>query len=194
MTLTDSERHRSMSLATSPQPRTVALPVEFFAGLRQSALAAHAGATTLPVDAIRDAGYAAGKALYDHFATWLAEQGEEHPDRLSDERFPWLVEAYFHGIGWGRVELQVLSEAVMALDASDWGEVADAAGGCLVSTGLFAGFFGRLADAPISVLEVDATHAGPGRSRFLLGSVDVMAYVWEAMERGIPYDRAAASA
>jgi hypothetical protein len=24
--------------------------------------------------------------------------------------------------------------------------------------------------------------------------VDVMAYVWEAMERGIPYDRAAASA
>jgi hypothetical protein len=183
-----------MSLATSPQPRTVALPVEFFAGLRQSALAAHAGATMLPVDAIRDAGYAAGKALYDHFAAWLAEQGEVHPDRLSDERFPWLVEAYFHGIGWGRVELHVLSEAVMALDVSDWGEVADAAGGCLVSTGLFAGFFGRLAEAPISVLEVDATHVGPGRSRFLLGSVDVMAYVWEAMERGIPYDRAAASA
>lgn len=183
-----------MSTATSLQPRTVALPVEFFAGLRQSALAANAGATALPVDAIRDAGYAAGKALYDHFAGWLAEQGETHPDRLSDERFPWLLEAYFHGLGWGRVELQALSEAVMALDVSDWGEAADAAGGCLVSTGLFAGFFGRLAGAPVSVLEVDPAHVGPGRSRFLLGSVDVMAYVWEAMERGIPYDRAAASA
>lgn len=183
-----------MSLATSFQPRTVALPVEFFAGLRQSALAAHADATVLPVDAIRDAGYAAGKALYDHFATWLAEQGESHPDHLADERFPWLLEAYFHAIGWGRVELQSLSDAVMALDVSDWGEASEEAGGCLVSTGLFAGFFGRLAAAPISVLEVDAPHPGSGRARFLLGSVDVMGYVWEAMERGIPYDRAAASA
>lgn len=63
-----------------------------------------------------------------------------------------------------------------------------------MSTGLFSGFFGRLAEAPISVLEVDTAHAGPARARFLLGSVDVMGYVWEAMERGIPYDRAAASA
>jgi hypothetical protein len=65
-----------MSPATSLPPRIVSLPVEFFAGLRQSALAAHAGALVLPVDAIRDAGFAAGQALYDHFATWLAEQGE----------------------------------------------------------------------------------------------------------------------
>lgn len=183
-----------MSPVTSLQPRTVALPVEFFAGLRQSTLATTPGATVLPVDAIRDAGFAAGRALYDHFAAWLAEQGEAHPDRLSDERFPWLLEAYFHGIGWGRVELQSLSEAVMALDVSEWGEPTESPGGCLVSTGLFAGFFGRLADAPISVLEVDAAPAGRGRARFLLGSIDVMGYVWEAMERGIPYDRAAASA
>lgn len=183
-----------MSLAHRHQPRTVTVPVEFFAGLRQSVLAAHAGAPVLPVDAVRDAGFAAGTALYDHFAMWLSEQGEETPERLSDERFPWLLEAYFHGIGWGRVELQSLSEAVMALDVSDWGETSDAAGGCLVSTGLFAGFFGRLAEAPISVLEVEAAHEGPGCGRFLLGSVDVMSYVWEAIERGIPYDRAAASA
>ena len=183
-----------MSPVSSIQPRTVSLPVEFFAGLRQSALAAYGDATVLPVDAIRDAGYAAGKALYDHFATWLAEQGESHPDRLADERFPWLLEAYFHGIGWGRVELQSLSEAVMALDVCDWGEAPRSAGGCLVSTGLFAGFFGRLAGAPVSVLEVESPTASAGRARFLLGSIDVMGYVWEAMERGIPYDRAAVSA
>ena len=183
-----------MSPATILQPRTVALPVEFLAGLRQSALAANAGAAVLPVDAIRDAGHAAGTALYDHFGAWLAEQGEAHPDRLSDERFPWLLEAFFHAIGWGRVELQPLSEAVMALDVSDWGEAAGAGGGCLVSTGLYSGFFSRLAGAPMSVLEVEAPHTGPGRARFLLGSIDVLAYVWEAMERGIAYDRAAASA
>ncbi|MCO4100075.1 hypothetical protein [Gemmatimonas sp.] len=183
-----------MSPVSSTQPRTVALPVEFFTGLRLSALAASGPTAVLPVDAIRDAGYAAGAALYGHFANWLAEQGEAHPDKLSDERFPWLLEAFFHGIGWGRVELRPLSDAVMALDVSEWGEATDAAGGCLVTTGLFAGFFGRLAEAPISVLEVDGAQQGPGRSRFLLGSVDVMGYVWEAMERGIAYDRAAASA
>ena len=47
--------------------------------------------------------------------------------------------------------------------------------------------------APIAVLEV-SPEGEAGRGRFLLGSVDVMDYVWEAMQRGIPYDRAAASA
>jgi hypothetical protein len=63
-----------------------------------------------------------------------------------------------------------------------------------VSTGLFAGFLGRLADAPLSVLEVDPGVDTPGRCRFLVGSVDVLGYVWDAMQRGIPYDRAAQSA
>lgn len=182
-----------MRLVTSLPPRIVSVPVEFFASLRRSALAAHEHAAVLPVDAIRDAGFAAGKALYDHFGGWLAEQGEGHPDRLSDERFPVLLKAYFHGIGWGTVDMQSLSDAVLALDVSDWGDASEQTGGCLVSTGVFAGFFGRLADAPISVLEVEATHQGPGRARFLLGSTEVMGYVWEAMERGIPYDRATAS-
>jgi len=35
--------------------------------------------------------------------------------------------------------------------------------------------------------------ADPSRARFLLGSVEVMGYVWDAMERGMPYDRAVAS-
>ena len=52
----------------------------------------------------------------------------------------------------------------------------------------------KRADAPISVLEVPTEPAVSGACRFLLGSVDVLHYVWEAMERGIPYERAAASA
>jgi hypothetical protein len=187
-----------MSTATMPSlpfltSRTVSMPVEFFAGLRRAALAGGAE-SPLAVDAVRDAGYAAGQSLFEHFAAWLADQGEVQPTDLLDEQFPWLLEAFFHQLGWGRVSLTSLSDAVMTLDVSDWGEAADSAGGCLVSTGVFAGFFGRLADAPIAVLEVDAEEPGLGNARFLLGSVDVMGYVWEAMERGIPYDRAAATA
>ncbi len=171
--------------------RTVTVPVEFFDGLRRSTQQAH---PAVPVDVVRDAGYAAGQALFDHFSAWLADRSEHGPDDLLDSRFPILLREYFFEIGWGLVQLSSLSEAVMVLDANNWGEAAAEAEGCPVSTGLFAGFFGRLADAPISVLEVTPDAAAEGQCRFLLGSVDVLNYVWEAMERGIPYERAATSA
>lgn len=171
--------------------RTVTVPVEFFDGLRRSTQQA---SPALPVDAVRDAGYAAGQALFDHFSAWLADRSEHGPNDLLDERFPILLREYFFEIGWGLVQLSQLSEAVMVLDASNWGESGGNATGCPVSTGMFAGFFGRLADAPIAVLEVTGDSAAEGQCRFLLGSVDVLGYVWEAMERGIPYERAATSA
>jgi len=185
----------SISAPLPVASRTVTVPVEFFTGLQQAVRQPRRGeSSAAPVEAIRDAGYAAGQALFDHFSGWLQEQGEDGPADLADERFPWLLEAFLHNLGWGRAELVPLSDAVMALDVSDWSEAGDLEGGCPVTTGLFAGFFGRLAAAPIAVLEVESPEAAPGRSRFLLGSVDVLAYVWEAMERGIPYERAAASA
>ncbi len=171
--------------------RTVTVPVAFFDGLRRSSRQAQ---PDIPVDAVRDAGYAAGQALFDHFSAWLADRSEHGPDVLLDSRFSLLLREYFFEIGWGLVQLSSLSEAVMVLDANNWGEAAATATGCPVSTGLFAGFFGRLADAPISALEVTPDSAAEGQCRFLLGSVDVMNYVWEAMERGIPYERAATSA
>jgi hypothetical protein len=170
--------------------RTLTVPVEFFDGLRRSAQQAP---PAVLIDAVRDAGYAAGQALFDHFSAWLADRREHGPDDLLDSRFPTLLREYFAEIGWGLVQLSSLSDAVMVLDANDWGEAAAEAGGCPVSTGLFAGFFGRLADAPLSVLEVTPDAAAEGQCRFLLGSVDVLNYVWEAMERGIPYERAATS-
>jgi hypothetical protein len=170
------------------------MPVEFFAGLRQGILASQMGAAGLSVDAVRDAGYHAGQALFDEFAQWLTARGEVGPTALADERFPSLFEAFFEAHGWGRVVLRPLSEAVLALEASDWGEAAEAEGGCLVTTGLFAGFLGRLADAPLSVLEVDPGAGAGGRCRFLVGSVDVIDYVWEAMQRGVPFETAAQSA
>jgi hypothetical protein len=180
--------------AAPAAPRAVTMPVEFFAGLRAGVLASHANDAGLSVDAVRDAGYHAGQALFEQFAHWLADHGEASPTELADARFPMLFEAFFHQHGWGRVEVTPLSDAVMMLDASEWGEAGDSDGGCLVTTGLFAGFLGRLADAPLSVLEVDPGVRQPGRSRFLVGSIDVLAYVWDAMQRGIPYERAAYSA
>ena len=199
VTAPKGERHRDMSTtasfpSTPITSRAVTMPVEFFAGLRQGVLVGHASAGGISVDAVRDAGYNAGQALFDEFAQWLRRRGDVGPRELADERFPSLFEAFFQAHGWGHVTLAPLSDAVMTLEAHDWGEATDDDGGCLVSTGLFAGFLGRLAEAPISVLEVDPGPGVRGRCRFLVGSVDVLDYVWEAMQRGVPYQQAAQSA
>jgi predicted hydrocarbon binding protein len=177
--------------ATSPfatdASRTVAMPIAFFAGLHASATERGGDAT----DAVRDAGYAAGQALLDSFGSWLRENGDVEPEALSDERFPALLQRFFEANGWGDVTLTALSDAVLMLDAWDWSEARVSANGCPVSTGVFAGFLGKLAGAPLSVLEVDPGTAEPGRCRFLIGSIDVLAYVWQAMQSGVPYADAA---
>ena len=171
--------------------RTVAMPVEFFAALQG---AAHDASRPLAVDSIRDAGYRAGRALFEAFADWTLDRGEPEPDVLPHGRFVALASEFFNELGWGELSFTPLNDAVMALDADAWSEADGSGGGCLVSTGIFAGFFGRLADAPISVLEVECRDGGAHRCRFLLGSIDVLAYVHEAMERGVPYERAVLSA
>lgn len=171
--------------------RTVAVPVDFFAALRR---AVESPLSSVTVDSVRDAGYYAGQALFDAFSAWLAERGETTVDSLEDTRFTLLVADFFSEFGWGQMQFTTVSDAVIAIDSDDWGEAEGPGGGCHVSSGLFAGFFGRLAGAPIAVLEVECRSAGDSRCRFLLGSIDVLGYVHEAMGRGIPYERAAASA
>ena len=172
--------------------RTVAMPVEFFGALRTAVHDASSAAVL--VDSVRDAGYHAGAALYDSFASWLAQRDETTPESLADERFGPLLSDFLLASGWGNIALTPLSDAVIALDADAWSEAQGDGGGCLVSTGLFAGFFGRLAEAPIAVLEVECRTSAEPRCRFLLGSVDVLSYVHEAIGRGVSYETAASSA
>jgi hypothetical protein len=167
------------------------VPVDFFAALGK---AMESPASAVTVNSVRDAGFHAGQALFDAFTSWLGERGERTPDTLDDVRFGVLADEFFTELGWGSFRLTSLSDSVMTLDSDDWGESDIHGTGCHVTTGMFAGFFGRVADAPIAVLEVECRAGSEGRCRFLLGSVDVLGYVHEAMGRGIPYDRAAASA
>ena len=180
---------------SSPLPfltsRTVAMPVEFLTALHR---AVGDSPGDLSADAIRDAGFHAGVALYDGFSAWLADRGEYGPEVLEDAHFSAMVSEFLEAAGWGEVSISNISDAVVALDADRWGEADGSGAGCLVSTGLLSGFFGRLADAPMAVLEVECRTTGDSRCRFLLGSSDVLGYVHEAMTRGIPYERAAASA
>jgi hypothetical protein len=55
---------------------------------------------------------------------------------------------------------------------------------------MFADLFGRLAGAPVAVLEVECRSAGQDRCRFLIGSPEVMDAVFEEMGRGTDYEAA----
>ena len=80
------------------------------------------------------------------------------------------------------------------LDSADWGEADPDAGldhpGCHLSTGMFADFFGRIADAQIAVLEVECRSMGDPRCRFLLGNHAVMSSLYEQMGAGTGYEEA----
>jgi hypothetical protein len=55
---------------------------------------------------------------------------------------------------------------------------------------MFADFFGRIADTPLAVMEVECRSAGDARCRFLLGSADVMERLYGLMSEGKAYEAA----
>lgn len=142
---------------------------------------------------LQEAGYAGGEALFDAFRRWLAERGKGAPETLSMGLFQREAADFFRHAGWGSLALGALDDAVATLDSDDWGEADPNVGAelpsCHLSSGMFADFFGRLADAPLAVMEVECRSRGDGRCRFLLGSTDVMQRVYEGMAGGEEYSQ-----
>lgn len=143
---------------------------------------------------LQEAGYAGGESLFDSFRAWLGDRGSDAPEELEVDEFERLATEYFRQAGWGALKIGALHDAVATLDSEDWGE-ADPANaldhpGCHLSTGMFADFFGRIADHPLAVLEVECRSMGAQRCRFLIGNAEVMEHLYNEMGRGVAYDEA----
>jgi predicted hydrocarbon binding protein len=140
---------------------------------------------------LQEAGYAGGAALYESFKAWLHERSEIGIEDLDVEAFQHRASEYFSDHGWGTLHVGSLDDVVATLDSADWGECDLHLGAqqpsCHLTTGMFADLFGRLAGAPVAVLEVECRSAGQDRCRFLVGSPDVMDAVYEEMGRGTEY-------
>lgn len=140
---------------------------------------------------LQQAGYAGGDAVYDAFARWLADQRLPAPESLDVPAFAAHASRFFADLGWGSVEFSGGAK-VATLDSRDWVEATGSPDlgypGCHVGTGLLAAFFGRLADQPLAVMEVECRSAGASRCRFLLGSAEEMQRVWEGMAEGNSYE------
>ena len=146
----------------------------------------------------QEAGYAGGASMFDAFRSWLAARGTDAPEGLTLAAFQAEATDYFRECGWGSLEVGELHDTVATLDSTDWGEATPGAGlehpGCHLSSGMFAEFFGRLADAPLAVMEVECRSAGADRCRFLLGSADVLQQVYDGMAAGSTYEDAVGAA
>jgi predicted hydrocarbon binding protein len=143
---------------------------------------------------LQEAGYAGGSAQFESFKAWLADRTHIGVEELDVDSFQHLASEYFGEHGWGKLHVGSIEDVVATLDSPDWGECDLNLGAnqpsCHLTTGMFADLFGRLAGAPVAVLEVECRSAGQDRCRFLVGSPDVMDAVYEEMGRGADYEGA----
>ena len=143
---------------------------------------------------LQEAGYAGGTALFESFRNWLAERSHIAVEELDVDAFQHRASEYFSETGWGTLHVGTIDEIVATLDSPDWGECDSELGAqqpaCHLTTGMFADLFGRLAGAPVAVLEVECRSAGHQRCRFLVGSPDVMDAIYDEMGRGTDYEAA----
>lgn len=172
----------------------LAVTRDALAALRNATMrdAGHAAAGWL-----QEAGYAGGASLFEAFRGWLDRRGAGAPEALGLDEFEQRAGEFFRETGWGTLTVGSLHDAVATLDSPDWGEASPGSGMeypcCNLSAGMLADFFGRVADAPLAVMEVECRSTGADRCRFLLGSAEVMQAVYEGMSQGQPYDEAVAA-
>ena len=144
---------------------------------------------------LQEAGYAGGEQLFTSFGDWLTARGEATlPEELELEQFEAQATEFFREAGWGSIRIGSLRDAVATIDSPDWGEADDTGTlehpSCHLTTGMFADFFGRVADHPLAVLEVECRSTGAERCRFLLGAPEVMEHVYDELANGRSYDAA----
>jgi predicted hydrocarbon binding protein len=143
---------------------------------------------------LREIGFATGESLYDAFETWTRERYHVDGPRALDTAY--LAEAlsgFFDEAGWGSVAVSELAPSVLGLDMADWAE-AEPHGAeypsCHFSCGMLADFFTRLGGSQAAVMEVECTSRGEARCRFLVGSPDMLTYIYERMTTGMSYMQA----
>lgn len=147
---------------------------------------------------LQEAGFASGEDVYNAFVSRVRDAYQlDSPGELDTVFLSEALSAHFGEFGWGSLKTTSLSAAVLALDSDDWAEAVPEGGGlypsCHISSGLLSDFFARLAGEPVAVMEVECRTRGDDRCRFLVGSPNSLAVVYDRMVHGSTYADAARS-
>lgn len=148
---------------------------------------------------LQQVGFASGDEMYEAFAQWLEEdRGIERPDELEALHLSDALSSFFYAVGWGTVTVERMGAAALTIDAPAWAEASSsqdaAVPSCHITTGLLAGFLGRLAEDVVAVMEVECRTAGHDHCRFLVGSPETLQAVFERMSEGTDYEEALTTA
>jgi predicted hydrocarbon binding protein len=144
-------------------------------------------------DALRDAGYAGGSALYAAFAEQVRAGGGTNPAEMTLEEFSEKANSFFADAGWGSVRIRSSHDALAVIDIDDCWEAGAGGSGCHIATGVLAGFLAPLADYPVAVMEIECGSEGSASCRFLAGNAEVMDDAYERLRAGEEWERIGAA-
>lgn len=142
---------------------------------------------------LREIGFGAGQGAYERFIARVADRyGVETPQGLDVRYLGDALAGFFREEGWGSVSVETLAPGIMAVDSSDWTEATlrgAAAPSCHFSAGFLSDFLTRLGGYPAAVMEVECRSRGDARCRFLVGSPDLLTWLYEGLVAGEEYER-----
>jgi predicted hydrocarbon binding protein len=157
----------------------VAISKESLAALRAS-LARDLGGNA--ANYLHEAGYGGAGAIYEAFTKWLSAKGGPSPSELPLDDFAASMGEFFAASGWGKMGFSVAEGGVATIESSDWAESGDGAQlPCYFTSGILTDFFGRITDAPVSVLETECRSLGHERCRFLIGTPEKLQQVYDQL-------------
>ena len=156
--------------------------------LRRRLLSAGPG---VAAEILQDAGFATGEAMFGAWNVRVAERtGVEDSGQLDANWFGPLFTELCANLGWGSVAVDRLGDRALLLSSPDWAEaepVSTDHAGCYFSCGCFAAFLTAQAGAPLAVLEVECRSCGGEQCRFLAGSAETLAAIYDLIAAGRPW-------
>jgi hypothetical protein len=162
--------------------------------LRRRLLAAGPG---VAAEILQDAGFATGEAMCASWSVRVAERtGVDDSGRLDTNWFGPLLGELCASFGWGSLAVDTLGERALLLSSPDWAEAEPMStdhAGCYFSCGCLAAFLTAQAGAPLAVLEVECRSCGSEQCRFLAGSTETLAAVYDLIAAGRPWREAFAA-
>lgn len=153
--------------------------------LRRRLLAAGPG---VAAEILQDAGFASGQELFAEWSARVATQtGLNDPGRLDADWFGPMFGELCQSLGWGRLSVSAVADRAVLLTSDDWQE-AEADGSehpaCYFTCGCLAAFFTAQAGEGLAVLEVECRSSGAAQCRFLAGSSETLAAVYDVVAAG----------
>jgi hypothetical protein len=150
--------------------------------------------TATAADILQDAGFATGEALATNWRHRVADRtGLDDPGRLDARWFGPLLDEFCVTLGWGSISLTPVGERALLLESREWAESEPGTTDhttCHFSCGCFAAFLTAQAGGAIAVLEVECRSRNDSACRFVAGSVETLATVYDLLAAGRPWREA----